>query len=137
MKAAMKTASSRGVQFYHAVAIRYTEAVNDMTLDEIHATWYCAAEYKQMHRLERLLAHRLASMEEETHEEIFSTHGLESDEHKLHRRIRVTDGRVCVLMQLQQQWEDGQPNPERNALMPFCLTRNRTIHAHETSSTTP
>jgi hypothetical protein len=71
MKAAMKTAS-RGVHFYHAVAVRYTKTVNDMTLDEIHATWYCAAEYKQMHRRERLLAHRLASMEEETHEEVFA-----------------------------------------------------------------
>ena len=129
MKAAMKTASSRGVQFYHAVAIRYTETVKDMTMDEINATWYCTAEYKQMHRRERQLAHRLASMEEETHEEVFSTHGLESDESKLHRRIRVTEGRWCVLMEQEQQWEDGQRNPERIALISYALTRNSTKDA--------
>jgi hypothetical protein len=130
MKAAMKTAS-RGVQFYHAVAIRYTETVNDMTLDEIHATWYCAAEYKQMHRLERLLARRLTSMEEEPNEEVFSNHGLESDKSKLHRRIRVAEGRSCVLMEQEQQWEDGERNPERIALISFALTRNSTKVAHK------
>jgi hypothetical protein len=119
-------AASRGVQFYHAVSIKYIEPVNNMTSDEIHATWYCAAEYKRMHKRERLLVHRLTSTEEEIHEEVFSSHGLESDESKFQRRIRVREGLLCVLMEQEQQWEDGQRRPERIAQISFALTRNST-----------
>jgi hypothetical protein len=124
-------AASRGVQFYHAVSIKYIEPVNNMTSDEIHATWYCAAEYKRMHKRERLLVHRLTSTEEEIHEEVFSSHGLESDESKFQRRIRVREGLLCVLMEQEQQWEDGQRRPERIAQISFALTRNSTKEARE------
>jgi hypothetical protein len=125
-------AASRGVQFYHAVSIKYTEHVNNMTSDEIDATWYCAADYKQMHKRERLLLHRLASKEEEIHhEEVFDAHGLESDESKSQRRIRVREVLLGVLMEQEQQWEDEQRNPERIAQISVALTRNSTKEARE------
>ncbi len=80
MKAAMKTAS-RGVLFYHVVALSYTATVNDMTLHEILATRHRVVAYNQMLRGERLLVHRLVAyrpawIEDEHHEQAYRTHAL-------------------------------------------------------------
>jgi hypothetical protein len=99
----------KNVQFHGTVEVkRMSRSLDDITKEEYDGLWYCADEYTRMRERERRLVRRFSSKRDAAWLE--SETGLESNEQKYKRRLRVDTGKRNVLMEQERQWEKDDCN---------------------------
>jgi hypothetical protein len=123
--------SQKQIRFEDFVRFKYIISTTTMTEEEINATWFSQAEYQQSKLRERTLQDRIDDEYKESlqREEYLHTFGLDSLENKVKRRIRVSEGLMCVFLRQAFQWELQERNEEEIAKLYQTVTVDAAIEA--------
>jgi hypothetical protein len=82
---------------------------SDVIREDTSATWFTSSEMRRIRDRDAQLARRLS---EANDEDALRAHGLESEYGRKLRKIRVTQGRLCVLLAQEELWENDKVEPE-------------------------
>ena len=98
------------VSFNDDIVIREVPAIDDMSASEIKAVWYEREDYFHFRKREKKLSRRLSSVIEKNFVKIEI--GVESDEEKEKRNMRILAVIYTVLLEQERQWDEDDKDVE-------------------------
>jgi hypothetical protein len=123
--------NTKQVSFCNSTFLRRSLCVEDMSQVEIDSTWITRAEYKRIVKREKALMNRLRTTATELDAEYLTTHGLEWPDSRMQTRVRMREGLLSVLLEQEQQRDEGHSDAEELARLSQSTTRKSAMLARE------
>jgi hypothetical protein len=124
----------RRIRFDMNIRTRDIEHIDDLSGEEILATWYSFKAFRQMRKREaRLVRPVVANCAGDVLEQsaLFCGLGIETTEDREQRRIRSRQARSCVISEQKQQKENGRHDPKLLARLYRMTAREGGKAAHK------
>jgi hypothetical protein len=119
----------RNVHFDETVQVRELPPSNSVvSCEEMESLWFSSEEIADMHSRDRQLARKISS---NMNGPVFRIHGLQTRETRDQRRVFIREGRLLVLLEQENLWENDHKDPDRIARKYSAFTRSHTAAAHK------
>jgi hypothetical protein len=119
------------IRFDMNIMTRNIEHIDDLSKEEILATWYSVKAFGRMRKREARLVRPVANCRDVLEQSVICWLGSETIEDQEQRRIRSRQAISCVISEQKQQKENGRHDPELLARIYRVTAREGGNAAHK------